>query len=185
MPVDRPRVLVVDDSEAVADLYVQKLSDRYDATAVYGGEPALDVIEDDYDVVLVDRYMSDLSGDDVVRRIREGDIDTAVIVVTAVEPDLSLVDLPVDDYLCKPVSREDLIAAVETQLQVSDETFREYLATLAKIQLIKHELSVLARRDDTVTDLERQVEELEPELAASVPDFEAIVDRFTTIDRTP
>ena len=53
-----------------------------------------------------------------LERLREREVDTRVIMVTAIDPGLGILDMPFDDYLSKPVEREDLRAAVDQQCQV-------------------------------------------------------------------
>jgi CheY-like chemotaxis protein len=63
-------VLIVDDESEVADVYALRLREEYETRTAYGGEEALDTIDSDMDVVLLDRRMPDLSGDEVLERIR-------------------------------------------------------------------------------------------------------------------
>jgi DNA-binding response OmpR family regulator len=47
--------------------------------------------------------MPDLSGDEVLTRIREDADDSKVGKPTAVDPDLEILSVDVDDYLTKPI----------------------------------------------------------------------------------
>jgi len=119
MRVDEPQVLMVDDERKVADAYALRLEDVADVTVAYGGEEALSAVDDRVpDVVLLDRHMPGLSGDEVLDRLREREVRTRVVMVTAVDPGLGVLDMPFDDYLSKPVERADLLAAVDQQCQV-------------------------------------------------------------------
>lgn len=82
-----PVVLVVDDEEDLANLYSQWLSDDYAVRTAYNGEQALERLDETVDVVLLDRRMPGLSGDDALNRIREREYDCRVAMVTAVDPD--------------------------------------------------------------------------------------------------
>ena len=109
---DRATVLVVDDDRAVADLYASWLRPEYDVHAVYGGEAALEAVDDSVDVVLLDRRMPDVDGDEVLVAVRDRGYDCRVGMVTAVSPDRDVLDLGFDDYVCKPVDRQELLEVV-------------------------------------------------------------------------
>jgi DNA-binding response OmpR family regulator len=119
-------VLVVDDEPNVAEGYALWLEDDYDVRVATGGKEALEKLPD-ADAVLLDRRMPGMSGDEVLERVREGDYDCRVAMVTAVDPDFDIIDMPFDAYLTKPVEREDLRAAVDQLLALSeyDETVQE------------------------------------------------------------
>lgn len=130
----RPTVLVVDDDPQILELYRNYLESEYDVrTAMYGDE-ALDQLDDEIDVVLLDRRMPDLSGDEVLQRIRDQEYDCRVAMVTAVEPDFDLLDLGFDDYVVKPVTRDELLDLVEALESRSayDDPIQEWLALLSK-----------------------------------------------------
>jgi two-component system response regulator VicR len=112
-------VLVVDDDKEVADLYQLQLQNRYDAKAVYGGEEALESIDETVDVVILDRRMPELSGDDVLQEIRNRGVGCRVVMVSAVYKE-SGESIPADGYYEKPLDRESLYEAVESQLDASN-----------------------------------------------------------------
>lgn len=157
---DDATVLVVDDEEGLADLYAIWLRDHYTVETAYDGETALEALDESVDVVLLDRQMPGVSGDAVLETVRERDLDCRVAMVTAVEPELDIVDLGFDDYLRKPVDRETLRETVRRLLRRSayDETVREYFATARKHALLS------ASDDPAVTD-SGEFESLEDDLA--------------------
>ena len=113
MSGDTPLVLVVEDERDLSDLYRTWLANTYRVRTARDGRTALEELDDEVDIVLLDRRMPDLSGDEVLDRIRELDLDCRVAMVTAVEPDTDVVDMAFDDYLVKPVSEEELVRTVE------------------------------------------------------------------------
>jgi DNA-binding response OmpR family regulator len=120
MSDDTPLVLVVEDERDLTDLYRTWLAKSYRVRTARDGRTALDELDDEVDIVLLDRRMPDLSGDEVLDRIRERDLDCRIAMVTAVEPDTDIVDMAFDDYLVKPVSEEELVRTVEN-LRIRDE----------------------------------------------------------------
>lgn len=117
MSVERDSVvLIVDDEPAVVEMYRLYLTEEYDVRTATDGEEALKKLDNVVDVVLLDRRMPGLSGDEVLERIRARAVDCRVVMVTAVNPDLDILDMEFDEYLVKPVTREQLQDAVERML---------------------------------------------------------------------
>jgi DNA-binding response OmpR family regulator len=184
---DEATVLVIDDEEEVADIYALRLRDQYETRIAYGGEEGLEKIDDAVDIVLLDRRMPNVSGDRVLERIREGGFDCRVIMLTAVDPGLDIVDMPFDDYLCKPVEKDDLVDAIEQQLRLHrhDERLSEYLEATSKLSLLRSELPPQEREDSEQLDaLEAKVDGLRTELEA-VENISDIEDEFRDIGRRP
>ena len=130
-----PTVLVVDDEPAIADAHAQWLSEEYTVKTAYDGEQALEVMDESIDVVLLDRRMPGISGDDVLNTIRDRNYDCRVAMVSAVEPNFDILELGYDTYLVKPVSEADqLLETVETLLRRSqyDGEMQELLALASK-----------------------------------------------------
>lgn len=69
-------VLVVDDEPDVADAYAAQLDDQYIVSTAYGGDEALERIDVSVDIVLLDRRMPSTSGDEVLERIRNRDLNS-------------------------------------------------------------------------------------------------------------
>ena len=111
-PGERPTVLVVDDDRALADTCEYWLREEYDVRVAYGGRQALEQVDDDVDVVLLDRRMPDISGDDVLDEIDARGLDCRVAMMTAVAPDTDIVEMPFDEYLVKPVDEESVTETV-------------------------------------------------------------------------
>ena len=117
MEPSAPTVLVVDNDPAVADAFERYLQDEYQVRVAYDGETALESLDETVDVVLLDRRMPNFSGDEVLERIRSEGWSCQVAMVTAVDPDFDIIDMKFDDYVKKPVVKDDLAATVEGLLQ--------------------------------------------------------------------
>lgn len=112
-----PTVLIVDDDSELADLYSKFLASEYDVRTATGGGEALEKADADVDVILLDRRMPELSGDEVLARLAGRGLDAQVAMLTAVEPERDIVDLPFDEYQTKPVTRDELLALVRVLLE--------------------------------------------------------------------
>jgi DNA-binding response OmpR family regulator len=183
-----PTVLVVDDESEVADVYALRLRNNYETETAYGGSQALERLDDDIDVVLLDRRMPDVGGDEVLEEIRARDISTRVIMITAVDPDFDIIDMPFDDYLCKPVEKDDLVAAIDQQLAARryDSRLTEYLEVTSKLALLEGEKTAQTLEEsEGVESLERRAEELKDEMDDALSEFEDIDTAFKDISRRP
>jgi Response regulator containing CheY-like receiver, AAA-type ATPase, and DNA-binding domains len=142
MTTDSARVLIVDDEPAVHDLYCEHLTDRYDVATATGGEKALEKLDETFDVVLLDRRMPELNGDEVASRIEDLNINPKVVMVTGVDPDLDLLQLDFSEYLVKPVTRSGLREAVErmTDHAKLEAELREMLSLASKLSTLENKL---------------------------------------------
>ncbi|PSQ02967.1 response regulator [Halobacteriales archaeon QS_4_69_31] len=181
-------VLVVDDEEGVADVLAHRLGDRYETRVAYGGEEALERVDETVDAVLLDRRMPDVHGDDVLVEIRGRGYDCAVIMTTAVDPDLNILEMDFDDYLIKPTDAETLLAALDRQLEgrSRDSRLDEFFSLVSKLEVIESEHSPeeLAGSEE-YADLKRRAAELGRELEDSHADFDELVSTFREINRHP
>lgn len=185
---DSTTVLVVDDESEVADVYALRLRDQFETRVAYSGEAALEEMDVDIDIVLLDRRMPDISGDEVLDEIREKGYDCRVIMLTAVDPGLDIVDMPFDDYLCKPVEKANLVEAIEQQLDVMryDEKLSAYLELTSKIALLESELSPEeAEGNDELRSLQDEAAELRAELDGALDNLDDIESAFSEIHRQP
>jgi len=183
---DDPRVLIVDDETEVADVYELRLRGEYDTETAYGGERALEVVDESVDVVLLDRRMPSVSGDELLDRIRERGLDCRVVMITAVDPDFDIVDMPFDDYLCKPVQKEDLVSAIEQQLTAEryDDRLTEYLEITSKIALLEAEKPASElEADDRVAELRERADALQAEMDDALSSFDDFEAAFQEIKR--
>jgi len=164
-------VLVVEDEPDLADLYAHWLGTEYDAQTAYSGPDALDVLDSTIDVVLLDRRMPGMPGDDVLAEIRDRELACQVSMVTAVEPDFDIIDLPFDSYLVKPLAKEGLFTTIEDlrSRQAYDESVRELITLMGKRKLLETEKDPYELDDsDAYADLLDRIDELHETVDAPV-----------------
>lgn len=112
------KVLIVEDEKDVAEMFRRWLEEEYAVSVALSGGEALETLEeDDIDVVLLDRLMPGLSGDEVLERIEEEGYGCRVAMVTAVEPDFDIVEMGFDEYITKPSSPREIKTTVEILLE--------------------------------------------------------------------
>ena len=167
-------VLVVDDERGLADLYAIWLEDDYDVRSAYNGSEALDALDASVDIILLDRQMPDVSGDDVLAEVRDRGIECRVAMVTAVEPELDIVDLGFDDYLRKPVDRETLLSTVQRLVRRStyDSTVTDFFATARKHALLSESEDPSVTESEEFGSLEAELDALRGELDSVVAGFD-------------
>ncbi|MFB6184946.1 MAG: response regulator [Haloarculaceae archaeon] len=164
---DSATVLIVDDAADVADSYAEQLSSVHDVRTAYSGTAALDAIDGTVDVVLLDRRMPDISGDEVLSHIREERLETRVAMVTAVDPDFDIIEMPFDDYVVKPVSRRELLDTIDRLLTCAqyEECLQEYYSSTVKyITLKRTKTSVELADSDSFAELKDRRRELRKRL---------------------
>jgi len=181
---DKPTVLVVEDEQALIELYVRWLDDGYDVRTAEGGEEALEQFDETVDIVLLDRLMPGMSGDEVLEEVRSRDIDCKVAMVTAVEPDFDVITMGFDDYLTKPVEQETLLETIRRLLSRAEyaELEQELYALVSKqavLQSSKPEEEL--EESEEFTDLEERIAEIQTGLDEALPDMES--DEFVAMVR--
>ncbi|WP_207588720.1 HalX domain-containing protein [Halomontanus rarus] len=169
-----PHALIVEDEPDLANLYAAWLQDACTVETAYDGTQALESIDESIDVVLLDRRMPGLSGDTVLDTIRDRDLDCRVAMVTAVEPDFDIIGMGFDDYLVKPVSKDELLSIIDQLMLRSayDEQLQEFFALASKKALLDAEKTEAERRssqeyatlEDRLAVLRTQVDDTMTEL---------------------
>jgi len=114
-------ILVVDDERAMVGMVAALLGeDGYEVVTAYDGEAALRRhAEESPDLIILDRGLPKLSGDEVCRRIRAMS-STPILMLTGEKGSderARLLDLGADDYLEKPFSKKELSARVRALLR--------------------------------------------------------------------
>ncbi|MFC7386618.1 response regulator transcription factor [Sphaerisporangium rhizosphaerae] len=111
------RVLVVEDEDELADAIARGLRRRAIAVDVaYDGAEALERLgHTAYDVVVLDRDLPELHGDEVCRRLAAAGASGRVLMLTAagrVGDRVAGLSLGADDYLTKPFAFTELVARI-------------------------------------------------------------------------
>ena len=162
-----PSILVVEDEPDVAAVNAGGLEDRDTGDVAETAAEAIDRVDPDLDVVILDRRLPDGSGDDVLEHIREAEYDCRVAMVTAVEPDFDIIDMGFDLYLTKPVSRSKLLAAIDTLLTRSeyDDLVQEAAALASKRAVLSSQKPAAQREgNEAYAELVERLEDLDADI---------------------
>ena len=180
-------MLVVDDEPNVADAYAAQLESEFIVSTAYSGQEALDKLDASVNIVLLDRRMPGISGDEVLAKIRERDLQVRVAMVTAVDPDFDIIEMPFDDYVIKPVSRDDLFETINRLLTCSEyeDQLRRYYALTAKhATLLANKLESELADSERFQRLEEEMHEVRESLDQTIATFddEDFVAAFRDLD---
>ena len=170
---DSQTVLVVEDEDRVADVFVTILSSFYTVRRASEGVEAIERIDETVDVVLLDRRMPEMSGDEILERIEAGGFDCRVAMISGVDPDFDVLDMGFDDYLIKPIRRDELLETVQRLIALDEyeEVYQKLSEKRIKRNIIEVEKSAAALEQssefqtllDEISALEAQLYEMEAE----------------------
>ncbi|WP_404348940.1 response regulator transcription factor [Sutcliffiella horikoshii] len=115
-------ILIIEDEKKIARVLQLELEhEGYETDAAFTGTSGLEKFkEQQWDLVLLDVMLPELSGLEVLRRIRATDNSTPVILLTArnsIPDKVSGLDLGANDYVTKPFEIEELLARVRASLR--------------------------------------------------------------------
>ncbi|MFG2302213.1 response regulator transcription factor [Actinacidiphila glaucinigra] len=113
------RVLVVEDEEMLAGAIAEGLrQEAFAVDVVHDGEAALERLAvNEYDVMVLDRDLPKLHGDEVCRRTASEGAETKILMLTVsttVAERVAGLSLGADDYLVKPFAFAELVARIRT-----------------------------------------------------------------------
>ncbi|HVO10299.1 MAG TPA: EAL domain-containing protein [Vicinamibacteria bacterium] len=116
-PATRGRVLIVEDDRPLLEVYADILVNAgFVVSVAYDSAGALRALQaDPYDVVLSDVVMPGGNGVDLLRAIRQRDLDMPVVLLTGsptVETAVQALEMGVLHYLVKPVSSAELVHCI-------------------------------------------------------------------------
>lgn len=170
-------VLVVDDEPQLLEVFTLFLEEEYRVRTASGGKEALEAVDETVDAALLDRRMPDLNGDTVLEELRERGYTFPVAMVTAVEPEFDIVELPFDDYVTKPINREDLLAVVDVLFARAayNEESREFFQLASKKAALESsdELGGDVETNEQYTQIIQRMSELESSLSETLASLSA------------
>ncbi|MBA3012335.1 MAG: response regulator [Proteobacteria bacterium] len=112
------KILIVDDEEIIVRLLSMSLkSDGYETVTAFNGEQGLEVFKaESPDIVVTDIKMPGMDGLELLKRIKEINIETEVIIVTGhgdIDSTITALQFGASDFINKPVRDEALAIALE------------------------------------------------------------------------
>lgn len=136
-------IALVEDEKDLNDLiktYLEK--EGYNVTSYYNGDAAIKDSNKDYHLWILDIMLGDdISGYDIIKKIREDNNDVPVIFTSARDKDLDKIiglELGSDDYITKPYSPKELVLRVNNIIrrvytkERQKITYKDYIIDLDK-----------------------------------------------------
>lgn len=116
------RILVVDDEKNLRIGLKDNLEfEGYEVDTAEDGETAIEIIKSQFfDLIILDVMMPKYSGFDVCKKIRQLEINTPIIFLTAKGEDVDKIlglELGADDYITKPFNLRELLARIKAILR--------------------------------------------------------------------
>lgn len=124
MNLTKDKILVIEDEKKIARIITMELEyEGYEVHAEHAGEQGLEkVLAGKWDLVLLDVMLPEISGLEILRRMRNASVNVPVILLTARDsiPDkVTGLDLGANDYMTKPFQIEELLARIRASLRIS------------------------------------------------------------------
>lgn len=116
---DRRTVLVMENEKELAEVYKSWLNDDYEVRVAYDGDEAIELYDEEVDVVLLDRTPSGASAHGVLRDIRELPGDCMAAMIASVEPEDDT-STELEAYIRKPADEESMRVVTENLMVLSD-----------------------------------------------------------------
>lgn len=115
------KILVVDDSRTIRNAVKRTLvTAGYDVICASNGHEAIDLLNDEFDLMILDINMPGLDGFEVCEQLKSSDVNMQNLPIIFLTSDdshaLELLGRQFGAYLQKPVSSEVLVSAVKERL---------------------------------------------------------------------
>ena len=146
------KILVVEDEKTLAEVLKDSLEkEKYKVDVSYDGEEGeYNALTGVYDLILLDVMLPYKNGFDILKSIRDENIESKVIMLTAkaeLEDKLNGLQQGADDYITKPFHIEEVIARVNIQLKKnSTGKIKDYV----EFSDIKLDLKKMHKRNNTI-----------------------------------
>ena len=158
------RLLVVEDERSLREDITKKLRlSGYEVDACEDGEEALDILaSEQYDLILLDLNLPKMDGMTVLRTLRESDLETRVLILSArseISDKVDGLDAGANDYLSKPFHLAELEARVRSltrrqfiQRDICLRCGRISFDTKSRIASVDGQLLALTRKESGVLE---------------------------------
>ena len=122
--LEKAKVLIVEDDKSIREaLRYNLIAENYSVSYEKDGMNALDnILENHYDIILLDIMLPNLDGIEICKRVRFEKINTPIIMLTAKDTDIDKIlalELGADDYVSKPFSMPELLARIKAVIRRS------------------------------------------------------------------
>ena len=148
------RILVVEDEHKIANSIKRGLEiETYAVDVAYDGEDGFALASnEDYDVIILDLMLPKMDGFEVCKRLRECDVHTPILMLTAkgeIGEKVNGLNAGADDYLTKPFAFVELLARIKALARRPRNTLSSVLvADELRMDTITYEVTRVGKRID-------------------------------------
>lgn len=147
------RILIIEDDTSLTELLTYGLEEEgFSVDICHDGLEGLTfALQNLHDIILLDRMLPNLSGEEILKRMRYHTINTPVIFVTAIgdsSEKINGLDLGADDYLVKPFDIGELLARIRSVMRRTTNHYSPFLLKFGDICFSEKE-SKLIHKDNT------------------------------------
>lgn len=152
--METERILLIDDDEGLNHFLTRFFNRKgYEVTACLSGQEAINKIRDkNFDLILLDYKMPGLNGLDTLQEIKNAQIKTPVIIMTAygnTDTAITAMKRGAYDYLSKPFERKELSRIVSEALELNrrmkERVFLPDMVTAARQEASEKSLKMIGR----------------------------------------
>lgn len=139
-------ILIVDDEIKITQVikaYLDK--EGYNTFIAHDGQKALELFtQEEFDLVILDRMLPDISGEEICKRIRETSL-VHIIMLTAKTEDDDKIDgfnLGCDDYVCKPFNVKELVLRIKAVFRKIEKEEIIKVRDEIEVNTLSHEVKI-------------------------------------------
>src|SRR6476659_582755 len=142
------RVLLIEDDSAVAQsIELMLKSESFNVYTTDLGEEGVDLGKlYDYDIILLDLNLPDMSGYDVLKQLRVSKIKTPILILSGlagIEDKVKGLGVGADDYMTKPFHKDELVASIHAIVRRSKGHAQSVIQTGQRVHLTGKEYQML------------------------------------------
>ncbi|MCX5892556.1 MAG: sigma-54 dependent transcriptional regulator [Deltaproteobacteria bacterium] len=163
LPHKKIKILVVDDELSIRESLSGWLQqDGYQVETATGGPMALTKTKEiHYDIMLIDVKMPEMDGLTLLKKVKEGDPDTAIVMMTAhgaIQDAVEAMKFGAYDYLLKPFDLEELSLTIEKLVQMQtlameNLILKERVATITRFENLVGQSLGMVKLFETIVDV--------------------------------
>ena len=152
------RILVIDDNQSICEILAETLNDKgHKVDTTLSSVAALELLkQNNYDIVITDLKMDNVSGIDILKFIRENNLDIEVIIITAfgtIETAIEAIRLGAADFILKPFEIQDIEKKIDNiinhlKLKLDNQYLTDELREIYGHKIIGKSKAILKVLDD-------------------------------------
>ncbi|GFO96152.1 acetoacetate metabolism regulatory protein AtoC ornithine/argininedecarboxylase inhibitor, ornithinedecarboxylase antizyme [groundwater metagenome] len=177
---NKGRILIVDDEEIVHKTLKRLLRDEgYTIDSAYGGEEALSMLENDYDLIICDIRMPGIDGIEVLRQVKKRELPVEVVMLTGyatLESATRALNYGARSYLMKPIENipafMSMVSEAVHTAQITQEN-KEFYKALMSGQV---DSLVIDGKPTPVPALRKEIKEILQRLLEVIKDGVVVLD---------